>query len=228
MVINRQAGRKTGFAICVSGAAFSLLSGCETTDPCALREAACVDVVLVGAQTDAMGQPIAYQGLSVSIYAPNMQGPSTNVQDQCAVNAMTMQGEVYGSELGPVGTTLATTQVPELQLMAPYSAAVQGKVTFQLPDSFNQLPDNPPATAIDSLTSDTAKVAELKQLRDSDPRAVRILVTQAGQSQSAWDSRCDEDLFSTDEWEMKQYYRVGQNQYIGVMAVLAGAMTSNP
>ncbi len=209
-------------------AAFDLLSGCETNDPCALRQAACVDVVLVGEQQDAAGNPVDYRNLSVSIYAPNMQGPSTNVMDKCAVNMTTMQPQVYGAELGPVGTTLATTALPDLQLMMPTSAAVQGKVTFQLPDAFNMLVDNPPANAIASITDPNAEITELKQLRDSDPRAVRVLVTQSGQTQSAWDSRCDEDLFSQDEWTMKQYYRVGENQYISVLAVLAGAETSSP
>ena len=45
---------------------------------------------------------------------------------------------------------------------------------------------------------------------------------------SAWDSRCDEGLFSNSEWTMKQYYRVGQNKYISVLAFLEGAQTSSP
>jgi hypothetical protein len=205
-----------------------LLVGCETSDPCALRQAACVEITLVGKRDDGAGNPIAYRNLSVQIFAPNSSGPRNGVQDHCTVDMGAAVPHLYGTEMGPLGMALGTQAVPDLTLASTYAPAVQGKIAFQLPDSFNALPDTDPATTVDPLPDDTAKVNELQRLRDSDPRAIRILVTQSGQSHSAWDSRCDEAQFSTDEWEMKQYYRVGHNKAITVLSILEGAQTSTP
>src|SRR5688572_17468838 len=81
-------------------------TGCETDDPCARRQAACVDVTLVGRKDDGNGNPIAYRGLEVKIFAPNMSGPQTGVIDKCETD------HVYGSELAPGGTLLAQSAVP--------------------------------------------------------------------------------------------------------------------
>jgi hypothetical protein len=211
------------FAVCaVFSLPLAVLAGCETDDPCARHEAACVDVVLVGKRDDGNGGPIAYRGLSVKVFAPNVPASQSPPGDKC--EAMHM----YGSELGPVGTLLGETAVPDLLAAASYSPAVQGKLTFQLPDSFNQLPDSPPEDVVDSLPTDDDKLQKLAELRGKDPRALRIIITQSGQQKSAWDSRCDEALFSSDEWLMKKYYRVGQNKYVSVLAFLEGAQTSAP
>jgi hypothetical protein len=199
-----------------------LSTGCETNDPCARRQAACVDVTLVGKRDDGNGNPIAYRGLEVKIFAPNMSGPQSGVMDKCDT------GHLYGTEMGPVGTSLATMQVPDLTAPDYYSPAVQGKISFQLPDDFNGLLDSPPADIVDPITDPGEKIMKLQELRDSDRRAVRIIITQAGQPKSAWDSRCDEALFSDDEWTMKGYYRVGMNKSLTVISNLEGAMTSPP
>lgn len=216
------------FAVAVAIGSIGGLCGCETNDPCALRQAACIDVLLIGKHDDGTFGPIAYRGLSVQVFAPNMPAPAQSGMDKCALNMTTQQPHLYGSELGPVGTALVTAPVPEFKLKADYSAVAQSKVSFQLPDSFNQLPDEKPADIIDELTDDKAKVAKLKELRNQDPRAVRIIVTQEGKSLSAWDSRCDEAQFSTAEWTMKRYYRVGHNEYVNAFALLEGADTSTP
>ena len=202
-----------------------LVGGCETEDPCALRQAACVDVTLVGKRDDGIGNAVAYRGLQVSIFAPNAAGPQSDVMDGCE------SGHVYGTQLGAggLGTTLASTAVPDLLPHdSSYLSPVQGLLSFQLPDSFNAIADNPPSDVVDPIPSNADKITKLKELRDSDPRAIRIIVTQQGQTNSVWDSRCDEALFSTDEWTMKQYYRVGQNKAIPVIAILEGAATSTP
>jgi hypothetical protein len=203
-------------------AVLPLVSGCETDDPCARRTAACVEVTLVGKRDDGNGGPIAYRGLEVKIFAPNMSGPQSGVMDKCDTK------HLYGSELGPVGASLASVSVPDLLAHDTFSPAVQGKLSFQLPDGFNALADMPPADSIDPIPDTGDKIMKLKALRDSDPRAMRILITQAGLQKSAWDSRCDEALFSDDEWTMKQYYRVGQNKSVTVIANLEGAQTSPP
>ena len=105
---------------------------------------------------------------------------------------------------------------------------MQGLVSFQLPSTFNELPDVPP-TEVDSLGAAERK-ARLLMLRNTDPRAVRILVTQPQTSGAVtvWDSRCEEDLFSNDEWSKLKYYRVGKNEYRSVFAQLRKAQTSTP
>lgn len=199
-----------------------LVTGCETDDPCARRQAACVEVTLVGKKDDGNGNPIAYRGLEVKIFAPNMSGPQTAVDDKCD------SGRVFGSESAPSGSMLAATPLPDLTLRESFSAAIQTKLSFQLPDSFNAIDDVPPADIIDPIPVNADKIAKLKELRDSDPRAIRMIVTQSGQPKTAWDSRCDEGMFSEDEWLMKQYYRVGKNKFIVTIANLEGAMTSAP
>lgn len=199
-----------------------LVSGCETDDPCARRQAACVEVTLVGKKDDGSGNPIAYRGLEVKIFAPNMSGPQTGVVDKCD------SGQVFGSELLPSGAMLAATPIPDLTLREQFSPAIQTKLSFQLPDSFNALDDVPPSDVIDPIPDTADKITKLKELRDSDPRAIRMIVTQSGQPKSAWDSRCDEAMFSEDEWMMKQYYRVGKNKFVVTIAPIAGAMTSAP
>lgn len=202
--------------------ALPLVSGCESDDPCARRQAACVEVTLVGKKDDGNGNPIAYRGLEVKIFAPNMSSPQTGVVDKCD------SGHVYGSEMAPSGSMLAATPIPDLTLRDTFSPAIQTKLSFQLPDSFNALDDAVPADIIDPIPDNADKITKLKELRDSDPRAIRMIVTQSGQTKSAWDSRCDEERFSEDEWMMKQYYRVGKNKFIVTLAYMEGAMTSAP
>lgn len=191
-----------------------LTSGCETNDPCVLRQAACVDVSLIGKKTDASGAPIAYRDLSVKVCS----GPSV-------ASAPCSEGMAPPS----CGSELASTSSPQtLTAVAAYSANVQGLVSFQLPASFNDEQDEPP-TEVDSLDA-AARKARLLMLRDRDPRAVRIFVTQpqsAGQV-TVWDSRCEEDLFSSDEWSKLKYYRVGKNEYRSVFAPLRKAQTQTP
>lgn len=197
------------------GSGLLLLPGCETSDPCALRQAACLDVVLIGNRDDGMGNPIAYRDLSVQV-CPASSGAAADPLAKCDPAA-------------PCGTELAATPMPvSLTAVATYSANVQGLVTFKLPDSFNELPDSPPGPVVDPIDDTDQKIARLKELRSKDPRAVRILVTQAGQAAPVWDSRCDEDLFSRDQWTMLRYYRVGKNEYRAVYSPLAAAKTSAP
>ena len=203
------------WALCV-GPAAGLLGGCETTDPCALRTAACMDVVLIGNHDDGMGNPIAYRGLTVKACAPNPGSPATDPAAKCDPAA-------------PCGTELASTPMPvTLTAVAPYSANLQGLVTFQFPDSFNDRVDTPPGTVVDAIDDTKAKITMLKQLRGTDPRTVRIIITQEGQTTPVWDSRCDEDLFSNDQWTMLKYYRVGKNEYRSVYAPISTAKTSAP
>jgi hypothetical protein len=193
-----------------------LWSGCETDDPCALRQAACLDIVLIGNRDDGKGNPIAYRDLSVQACAPNPDPVSRDPLAKC-------------DPMAPCGTVLGATATPlTLTAVAAYSANVQGLVTFKLPDSFNARPDNPPGPQVDAISDPVAKIAMLKQLRGMDPRTVRILVTQAGQTAPVWDSRCDEDLFSRDQWTMLKYYRVGNNEYRAIYAPLATAQTTPP
>ncbi len=190
------------------------MTGCETNDPCALRTAACIDVALIGARTDTMGAPIAYRDLSIKICS----GPSVS-------SAPCSEGQAPPS----CASELVTTPEPQtLTAVAAYSANVQGLVSFQLPSAFNELPDVPP-TEVDSLGAAERK-ARLLMLRNTDPRAVRILVTQPQTSGAVtvWDSRCEEDLFSNDEWSKLKYYRVGKNEYRSVFAQLRKAQTSTP
>lgn len=219
--------RKTGFVVLFT---LALLGGCETDDPCARRQAACVDVVLVGKRDDGAGGPIAYRGLTVSVFAPNLNGTGAASQSTCDRDMTTAKPHLYGNELGPVGTSLAASEVPELVLTTPYLATIQGKLTFQLPDSFNSETDRETeySALLDQQPDDASRIAEMKKLRDSDPRALRILVTQAGETHSVWDSRCDEEQFSGDEWKQKRWYRAGKNKYVSVMALLEGAKTSAP
>jgi len=206
-------------------------SACETDDPCARREAACVDVVLIGKKDDGAGNPIAYRGLKVSIYAPNWPRPAAAPpEDKCEVAMVSGKPvrRVFGSDVGPAGTALATADVPELTRRESYSPTIQAKLTFKLPPEFNDVTDTDLDETLFKYPDDDARITGLKMLRDSDPRALRILVTQSGQSVSAWDSRCDEGLFSSGEWLMKHYYRVGRNQHAAVFATLDGASTSSP
>jgi len=200
------------------------LAGCETDDPCARRTAACIDVVLIGKKDDGRGNPIAYRGLTVKVYAPN-PGRTPEPDDKfCEGQPDLTKAQPYGTELGPAGTELAASAPLELTAAASYSPNIQGMVTFKLPDSFNNLPDDEPDPIIDALSTTKEKVAKLRELRDKDPRSVRIIITQPGQQKSVWDSRCDEALFDTnpDQWLMWKYYRVGKNEYRGVFAPLAG------
>ena len=191
-----------------------LTSGCETNDPCILRQAACVDVSLIGKKTDATGAPIEYHDLSVKVCS----GPSV-------ASAPCSEGMAPPS----CGSELASTMSPQtLTAVASYSANVQGLVSFQLPSSCNSEVDDPP-TEVDSLDA-AARKARLLMLRDRDPRAVRIFVTQPQSSGpiTVWDSRCEEDLFSADEWSKLKYYRVGKNEYRSVFAPLRKAQTQTP
>lgn len=207
------------------------LAACETDDPCARREAACVDVVLIGKKDDGAGNPVAYRGLKVSIFAANWPRPAaTPPEDKCEITMVSGKPvrRVFGSEVGPIGTTLATGDVPELTRRESYSPTIQAKLTFMLPAEFNALADTDLDDALFNEPDDSARIARLKTLRDSDPRGLRILITQSGQSKTAWDSRCEEGVFSTSEWLMKRYYRAGRNQHAAVFAPLDGAMTTSP
>ncbi len=189
-------------------------SGCETNDPCILRQAACVDVSLIGKKTDAMGGPIAYRDLSVKVCS----GPGMS-------NTACSEGQAAPACVGE----LASTAEPQtLTAVAAYSANVQGLVNFQLPTAFNDQEDQPP-TEVDSLDA-AARKARLLMLRNTDPRAVRIVVTQpqGTGAVTVWDSRCEEDLFSDDEWSKLKYYRVGKNEYRSVFAPLRKAKDSTP
>lgn len=198
----------------VAGAAVALGSGCETSDPCALRQAACLDVSLIGNRDDGQGNPIAYRDISVKV---------------CPLPAGSADPMAKCDPAAPCGTELASTPMAmTLTAFAPYSANVQGLVTFRLPDAFNGLADNPPGPLTDPIDDTDEKILRLKQLRGMDPRAVRIVVSQAGQTTPVWDSRCDEDLFSRDQWTTLKYYRVGKNEYRAVYASLAAAKTSPP
>ena len=192
------------------------LSGCETNDPCALRQAACVDVGLMGQRDDGAGNPIAYRDLTVKVCAPDSFTTTGDPQAKCNRDA-------------PCGTELASTPMPlMLQAVGSYSANVQGLVSFKLPDSFNDLADIQPGMQLEDLRDNASKIARLKELRKTDPRAVRILVLQAGNNTPVWDSRCEEDLFSADQWLMLKYYRIGKNEYRAVYADLKAAKTSTP
>jgi hypothetical protein len=54
-------------AFVASLAALPLTTGCESTDPCIRREAACLDVVLIGKK-----DPVYYRGLNVKVAFPAM------------------------------------------------------------------------------------------------------------------------------------------------------------
>ena len=188
--------------------------GCETSDPCVLRQAACVDVSLIGKKSDAMGAPIAYRDLSVKV---------------CEGRALA--GTACSEGMAPpscTGELAGTSEPTTLTAVAAYSANVQGLVSFQLPTAFNERTDTPP-TEVDALDAASRKT-RLLALRDSDPRAVRILVTQpqGNGAITVWDSRCEEDLFSDDEWSKLKYYRVGKNEYRSVFAPLRKAQTTTP
>jgi hypothetical protein len=194
-------------------------AGCESNDPCVRRTAACVEVMLIGRKDDGSGTPAVYRDVSVKVCAPNPGMPDAMCGDQSC------------------GTELASTSEPlTLRPAEPYLANTQGKVSFQLPGSFNDLPDlyqtddgqrTELALEIDDLPADERK-ARLLELRKTDPRAIRILVTQPGASKPAWDSRCEEGLFSDDEWAMLKYYRVGKNQALAVPAPLRDGVISPP
>lgn len=206
--------RLSSVGILVGLLSLGATSGCETNDPCVLRQAACVDVSLIGKKTDAMGAPIAYRDLSVKV---------------CSGPALASSACSEGMAAPSCSGELASTSEPQtLTAVAAYSANVQGLVSFQLPSAFNDLTDTPP-TEVDSLDAASRK-KRLLALRDSDPRAVRILVTQpqGNGAVTVWDSRCEEDLFSDDEWSKLKYYRVGKNEYRSVFAPLRKAQTTTP
>jgi hypothetical protein len=194
-------------------------AGCESNDPCVRRNAACVDVTLIGRKDDGMGNPAIYRNLEVKVCAPSPDNPGAMCGDLTC------------------GTELSRTSEPlTLSPSEPYLANTQGKVSFQLPDSFNDRPDlyqtdtnerTPLAIEIDELDAAERKM-RLLELRKTDPRAIRILVTQPGASKPAWDSRCEEDLFSDDEWAMLKYYRVGKNQALSVPAPLRDGVLATP
>lgn len=211
---------------------FSLgLPACETDDPCARREAACLDVVLIGKKDDGAGNPVVYRGLKVTIYAPNGATPTAGEpEDSCEITLSggKMVRRVYGRELGPVGKALASLDVPDLSRKEAYSPTIQAKLTFKLPAEFNALDDTNLDDKLLEYSSDEARISGLKALRDRDPRAIRILVTQAGQTKTAWDSRCEEGVYSASEWLMKRYFRVGSNQHAGAFAPLDGASPASP
>lgn len=196
-----------------------LAAGCESEDPCVRRTAACVEVTLIGRRDDGMGNPAVYRDLSVKVCgsAPSSSGA------KCG-------DDICGTQLA--GTTEPLTLMP----VAPYSNNTQGKISFKLPDSFNQLPDlfqtddgqrSDLALEIDQLSAAERK-ARMLALRDTDPRAIRVLVTQSGASKPAWDSRCEEDLFSDDEWAMLRYHRVGKNEARPIPAPLRDGKLATP
>lgn len=199
-----------------------LTTGCESNDPCVRRTAACIEVTLIGRRDDGMGNPAVYRDLSVKVCAPNPQSAGAS-------------GAKCGDDV--CGTELVRTSEPlTLMPVAPYSNNTQGKISFKLPDSFNELPDifqtddgqrSDLALEIDGLSAADRK-ARLLALRDSDPRAIRVLVTQSGASKPAWDSRCEEDLFSDDEWAMLRYHRVGKNESRPIMAPLRDGRLATP
>ena len=163
---------------------------------------------------DAMGAPIAYRDLSVKV---------------CEGRALA--GTACSEGMAPpscTGELAGTSEPTTLTAVAAYSANVQGLVSFQLPTAFNERTDTPP-TEVDTLDAASRKT-RLLALRDSDPRAVRILVTQpqGNGAITVWDSRCEEDLFSDDEWSKLKYYRVGKNEYRSVFAPLRKAQTTTP
>lgn len=229
-MVTTQGLRWTQRALLFVGPVVSLLpalSGCETNDPCALRQAACLDVVLVGKHDDGQGNPIAYRDLTVKVCASNPASSMVNASAACnPPNPPTM---TMCDQAVPCGDALAQSPMPfTLTAVGSYSANVQGVVTFQLPDSFNARTDTPPGPLLDSCPDTDSKINRLKELRGLDPRAVRIQVLQAGQTAPVWDSRCDEYLFSPDQWTMLNYYRVGKNEYRAVYATLGQAATSPP
>ncbi|MFO0576550.1 MAG: hypothetical protein U1A78_21300 [Polyangia bacterium] len=194
-------------------------TGCESEDPCVRRTAACIDVTLIGRRDDGMGNPAVYRDLSVKVCAPNPGSSGAKCGDDAC------------------GTELVRTSEPlTLMPVAPYSNNTQGKISFRLPDSFNELPDlfltddgqrSDLAQEIDALSAPERK-ARLLSLRDSDPRAIRVLVTQSGAPKPAWDSRCEEDLFSDDEWAMLRYHRVGKNEARPIPAPLRDGKLATP
>jgi hypothetical protein len=214
-------------AVFLVAPAAAILPGCETNDPCALRKAACLDVVLVGKHDDGQGNPIAYKGLTVKVCASNPANSAINPMASCNPTPpapMTMCDQTV-----PCGEELASSPMPlNLTAVGSYSANLQDVVTFQLPDTFNARADTPIAPILDSCPDTDTEINELKMLRGLDPRAIRIQVLQAGQTAPVWDSRCDEYLFSPDQWTMLNYYRVGKNEYRSVYATLSQAVTSPP
>jgi hypothetical protein len=168
-----------------------LCSACETSDPCILRQAACLDVKLIGNP-----DPYYYQNVTV------------RVTDRA------------GKELVP------PVQMAELRATA--RANTETTVSFQLPDSYNALDDIKPKEAIRGLANDDERIARLEELRDKDPRALRIVVTgtEAGGGPPGmvrWDSKEEEDWRiaaakmegNVDPWLHFMYFRVGRNEYVG-------------
>lgn len=164
----------------------SSLGGCESNDPCVLRQAACLDVTLMGKK-----DPVFYRNLTIRVT------------------------DGKGAELGTAS---------KAEVRATAAAATQDTVKFVLPDGFNALMDSPPAEAIEKLATDADKIARLKELRLTDPRAIIVNVegtevSGADMAQVKWNSKDDEACFSDEQWLMQRYYRVGKNESRAAYAV---------
>lgn len=205
--------------VCAAGSV-----GCENTDPCVLRQAACIDVLLIGGVSK-QGDALVYRDLSIKVNDAN------------------------GKEILPAQTFPLLTDTSEKDVgipRRPTGSGVYGRVTIKLPDSFNALMDRgeakdvypaDPCSVSDATSPDwSAALDELRPLqaqkRSEDPRRVQIVV-QAKEDRVdrgvkrdvGWDSRVFEDIcFSPsqicndlDGWG---YYRVGLNQHINAFVYL--------
>ena len=139
---------------------------------------------------------------------PNAGGATGNTPpDKCEItaNGSKMVRRVYGSEMGPVGMTLVSTQVPRTDASRSLFSDHPGKLTFQLPAEFKTLADRDSGRHPDPVRRATTSASPHSRPARSRPAGNCIPITQSGQSKTAWDSRREEGRHSSSEWLIKRY-----------------------
>ncbi|MCS6915602.1 MAG: hypothetical protein RMK29_00160 [Myxococcales bacterium] len=175
------------------------LAGCESKDPCILRQAACLDIVLIGKQ-----QPVYYRKVTITITAAAMPAgaplvPVETIEELRATAAAGVQG-------------LVTFRLPdsynELMDLTP------DKVIGELKTDAEKI-----ARLEELRAQDPRALRILIEGTEVDGMQTHPI---------GWDSREEEELRikaaremgNPDPWLRLLYHRVGRNQYLAVYALL--------
>ena len=173
------------------------LIACETTDPCALRQAACLDVVLIGAP-----DPVFYRGLTVTISvaaggAP--LAPPTSIPELRSTAPAGVQG-------------LVTFQLPasfnDLMDIAP------DKVVGEIQDTDAKI------AKLDELRGKDLRAIRILVEGTESGGGADAKVRWDSKVEEETRLKAAKDDGNTDQWLQLRYFRVGKNKYEAAYATL--------
>lgn len=176
------------------------LAGCETNDPCALRQAACLDVTLIGAQ-----DPIYYRDITVSVTSAS--GAQLVEPQRISELRQTAPAGVQG---------LVTFRLPDsfnaLDDLQP------DKVIGDIAD-----PDMKVAKLEELRGKDPRAIRVLVEGTETGG-GENAKVRWDSREEEETRLKAAKDDGNTDQWLQERYFRIGKNQYQAAYATLARVM----